>query len=238
MQSLTVSIAPRFCGPSRSGNGGYVCGLIAAPLKGAVSVRLFAPPPLETPLLLVADSDVSRLQQGDKIIGEGRGATLELTVPAMPSWTEVEAATQRFVGFHQHSFPHCFVCGPKRSPGDGLHIFAGRLAGAEMVASPWVVDASLGYQDGVPDAFIWAALDCPGAFAAVEDMAVNPVVLGQLTAQVNRSVAVGERCVVIAWPMGREGRKYFAGSALYGERGDLVAMAKAIWIAIDKADFE
>ena len=50
-----VEIASRFCGPPRSGNGGYVAGRIAAPLMAAggwATVRLKAPPPLQTALRL------------------------------------------------------------------------------------------------------------------------------------------------------------------------------------------
>jgi hypothetical protein len=43
-------IAPRFCGPPDSGNGGYVCGLIAGRLDGQAEITLRAPPPLATPM--------------------------------------------------------------------------------------------------------------------------------------------------------------------------------------------
>jgi len=41
---------------------------------------------------------------------------------------------------------------------------------------------------------------------------------------------VGERCVVTGWPLGEEGRKLYAGTALYGEDGRLLACARATWI--------
>jgi hypothetical protein len=43
-------IAPRFCGPPDSGNGGYVCGLIAGRLGEQTEMTLRAPPPLATPM--------------------------------------------------------------------------------------------------------------------------------------------------------------------------------------------
>jgi hypothetical protein len=43
-------IPSRFCGPPGSGNGGYVCGRIAAYLDGPVTVTLRRPPPLATPM--------------------------------------------------------------------------------------------------------------------------------------------------------------------------------------------
>ena len=43
---------------------------------------------------------------------------------------------------------------------------------------------------------------------------------------------IGERCVVAAWAIGVEGRKHFAGSALYSAKGVPVAVARATWIQI------
>ena len=42
---------------------------------------------------------------------------------------------------------------------------------------------------------------------------------------------VGEPCVVVGWPLGEEGRKLYAGTALYGESGPPLARALATWIA-------
>ena len=50
MKREYLEIAERFCGPPNSGNGGYVCGLLAKHLTGTVTVRLKAPPPLKTKL--------------------------------------------------------------------------------------------------------------------------------------------------------------------------------------------
>ena len=53
----TLTIASRYKGPPESGNGGYVCGLIATSLQVDIRVRLVAPPPLETPLELAPDGE-------------------------------------------------------------------------------------------------------------------------------------------------------------------------------------
>ena len=42
----SVVIEKRFCGPPNSGNGGYVCGLLAAHIEADAEVTLLAPPPL------------------------------------------------------------------------------------------------------------------------------------------------------------------------------------------------
>jgi hypothetical protein len=46
MESLVI--ARRFCGPPNSGNGGYVCGRVAAHIPGSASVRLKTATPLVT----------------------------------------------------------------------------------------------------------------------------------------------------------------------------------------------
>ena len=51
-----------------------------------------------------------------------------------------------------------------------------------------------------------------------------------MTARVDRLPREGERCVVIGWPLGADGRKLFAGTALVGEDGDTLARACQVWI--------
>ena len=67
----SLVIAPRFCGPPDSGNGGYVCGLIAGYLDGPAEVTLRRPPPLETPLAVECDDHGSaRVLDGQTLIAE------------------------------------------------------------------------------------------------------------------------------------------------------------------------
>ena len=56
------------------------------------------------------------------------------------------------------------------------------------------------------------------------------MVLGRMTARVDRLPEEGERCVVVGWPLGEDGRKLFAGTALYGASGDVLAVARQVWI--------
>jgi hypothetical protein len=37
--------------------------------------------------------------------------------------------------------------------------------------------------------------------------------------------------VAVSWPVAEDGRKLFAGTALFAEGGDLLAIAKQVWIA-------
>jgi hypothetical protein len=52
MQSITID--RRFCGPPNSGNGGYVCRLLAAHIDGGAKITLRVPPPLEQRLDITA----------------------------------------------------------------------------------------------------------------------------------------------------------------------------------------
>jgi hypothetical protein len=40
----------------------------------------------------------------------------------------------------------------------------------------------------------------------------------------------GETCIVTAWPLGEDGRKLYAGTALFAARGELLALARQTWI--------
>jgi hypothetical protein len=81
-----VKIDRHFCGPPESGNGGYVCGMAAAFLKGDVEVTLRRPPPLGTPLdVVIHGSDRVSLSDDSGPIAEGRRTILNLPVPFTPS---------------------------------------------------------------------------------------------------------------------------------------------------------
>ena len=50
----SITIDKRFRGPPNSGNGGYVCGLLAGHIDGrSAEIALRAPPPLARPLIIV-----------------------------------------------------------------------------------------------------------------------------------------------------------------------------------------
>jgi hypothetical protein len=213
----TLTIDPRFRGPDASGNGGYSCGLVAEALGGDVEVTLRLPPPLGVPLHLDGDG---RLWHGDALVAEARAAGPELEPTEAVSWDEAVAAARID---ESSPFPHCFVCGRDRAAGDGLRIFAGPL-GDGRVAAPWTCAADT---HGVP--FVWAALDCPGAYATGVP-GRGTVVLGRLAARVERVSEPGERCVAVGWPLGSDGRKHAAGTALFSAAGELLGLARALWI--------
>ena len=161
-------ISRRFRGPPTSGNGGYTCGMLAAAAPKPVEVRLIRPPPLDQPLEIVDDPETSGLllKDGAEIVASATPKTFELEVPKAPSYAQALAAVNHYEGFQEHAYSDCFVCGPVRSRGDGMRIFASPIDGRELVAAAWMPDRSLVGVDGkVLPEFMWAALDCPGFFA-------------------------------------------------------------------------
>jgi hypothetical protein len=215
---MEIVIDPRFNGPPGSANGGYTCGRVAGLLgAGSAEVTLRRPPPLGVPLRW--DGEV--LWDGDLVVAEARAAELELDVLPPPSWEEAEEARPGFAGFREHAFPTCFVCGPERAAGDGLRIFAARSNG--FVAATWTPD------EPSPE-LAWASLDCPGAYA-LEWTGRSDMLLGRLHGRLDRVPEPGERCLVVGWPLEWDGRKGYAGTALWSaDRGELLACARATWI--------
>jgi len=215
---MAIVIARRFRGPETSGNGGYTAGLIARELGGReVEVTLRLPPPLEEPLRV---GDDGRVWDGEALVAEARPAEVGIGPPDPVAWGDAVAAESVDLG---SPFPECFVCGHARG-GDALHLHAGPVAGRDVVAAAWTVA-----DDTEGNEFAWAALDCPGAYATGVP-GRGTVVLGRLTARIERAPRAGERCVVVGWPLGSEGRKHVAGTALSTESGELLGLARAVWV--------
>jgi len=214
---MAIVIERRYRGPDESGNGGYSAGRFALAHGGdVVEVTLRPPPPLETPLEL-ADG---RVLAGGEVVAEVRDAELGVAAPDHVSFGDAAAAASPDLG---SPFPNCFVCGHARGD-DGLHIHAGQVEDRPVYAAPWPVG-----DDTVGPEFVWAALDCPGAYATGVP-GRGTVVLGRLAANVHRVPRPGERCVVVGWPLGEDGRKVYAGTVLHGEGGRLLGYGRATWI--------
>jgi hypothetical protein len=237
----SLSIPARFCGPPGSGNGGYVCGRIAAYFGGPVTVTLRRPPPLATPITAERDGDGSvRIHHGPALIAEATSApgSPALGTPGAVSMAEARTAAGRSRYYADPVFHYCFVCGTGREPGDGLRIFPGPVAGRRLWAAPWTPDPSVTGADGrVRPEVVWAALDCPSGIAAGEaaDLARDTaILLGQMTASLAALPVAGDQCRVIAWPGGRDGRKLLAGSALLGPGGQVLAAASSVWLTVPR----
>ena len=237
----TIVIDSRYCGPPGLGNGGYVAGMVATAIGSEATVTLRAPIPLDTPLALASEADDSRrgerTQAGRKraqllrdaeLLAEAVNDAPDLPPPPIPDRATTLAATERYAGRTPNPYQDCFVCGFAREPGSGLRVFAGPTPTRGLVAADWSVHPGLADVDGtVPEEYLWGALDCPGAYAA----GIADLRLGRMTARVSRRVRSGERCTVAGWVIGRERRKHFTGTAVYGEAGDVVALASSVWIA-------
>jgi hypothetical protein len=237
----SLTIPSRFCGPPGSGNGGYVCGRIAAYASGPVTVTLRQPPPLDTPMAVARHSEGSvRIHDGPTLIAEATSAPggPALQAPGPVSMAEARTAAGRARYYTDPLFPDCFVCGTGRRPGDGLRIFPGPLAGRPVWAAPWAPDSSVASADRrVWPEVIWAALDCPSGIAAAEAANLGPdtaILLGRMTARLAVLPLAGDECRVIAWPGGRDGRKLTAGSALLGPGGEVLAAARAVWLTVPR----
>lgn len=220
---MEITFERRFRGPLTSANGGYACGRLAAYVEAEdVEVTLRQPPPLERSLVVRRDDDIAVLLDGDAVVAEARPAAVLLEpVPAV-SLDEAGAARERHVRGWSPEFGECFVCGD-RSSEDGLGIRVGPVLGREPVhAAPWTPSES------APE-MVWAAIDCPGAYAVGAE-GRGEVVLGRMTARILRVPEAREPCVVTAWPVAEDGRKLIAGTALFAEDGELLALARQVWI--------
>ncbi|MGE0044306.1 MAG: hypothetical protein AB7J28_11390 [Hyphomonadaceae bacterium] len=226
----SIVIEERFCGPPGFGNGGYVSGVIAEALGGVSDVTLKAPTPLEKALQLDVADGRAELRDGEILIATGARRDFAMEVPAPVSLEETQRAGKRYAGFVRHAFPNCFVCGPARAEGDGLRVFSGAVEGREgLFAGVWRPSCDLADASGqVRDAFLWAALDCPGYFA----IDAGPAVLGRFHGAVTGQARAGEPVIVLSWALESEGRKHGAGSALYDASGALIAAARATWVKL------
>ena len=244
MNSETITIGRRFRGPPASGNGGYACGAVAAllagnaPVEHAPQVTLRSPVPLDTPLEVRRDNDLLTIRHGETLIAEAALVPLELAIPPAPGYAEAAALRPRSPAlikgisprFPGRIGPHpvCFCCGAEH--GDGLEVYAAPAASNEIVAAAWPTRRSWGDAKGrLPAPFVWTALDCPGQFAFYA-AGIRTGMLGRLCARIEQPIAAGERCVVIGWRIGIEGRRHYAGTAVFAESGRLCAYAKAVWV--------
>lgn len=237
-QGVRLLIPSRFCGPPESGNGGWTSGHLATFMPpatasspgstappSAITVRLRTPPPLDVPMHVVEVDGGVDLLDGDVLVAQARpSAPLSREgIPAPVPFAVASAAAASYDGLRDHPFPTCYSCGTAREEGDALCLRPGRVDEAGEHAAAWVPRAST-TED------VWAALDCPGAWAL--GVGGRPMVLGTMTAQVSALPEVGAEHVVMAWVIGSEGRKHRCGTALFaGER--LLAHAEATWIMVD-----
>ena len=151
---MAILIDSRFRGPDDSGNGGYSCGVIAREHGGdELEVTLRLPPPLDEWLRLDADgrvwddhalvAEVREGSVGARCAGAGHlggrrrgaGARPRLAVPALLRLR---------------------ACARRR---------AAHPCRARSRVATWLRRRGRWQTDTVGPEFVWAALDCPGAYA-------------------------------------------------------------------------
>jgi hypothetical protein len=229
-----IVIAAGFRGRPDSANGGYASGVLADHVTGAVEVTLRRPVPLERPLTLARnDTGVLRLCDGGSEIATAEAKPLDLDVPDAPAREAVAAASANGGSSGENVFAGCFVCGWERHVGEGLRVFAGSLPGTDLVAALWRPHAAFADAAGdqVAARYLWGALDCPSALALGADIGMN-LVTGRMHGVVTGAIPVEEDCMVIAWPIGQERRKYYSAAAIIAPDGTVAAKAFNTWIAV------
>ncbi len=237
----SIIIERRFNGPRLSGNGGYVGGVLAGRFTeafggdGTVEITLRAPIPVDTPLSIERSGDMLMLRDGDTLVCEARAGSVDHLVPppAPADWNEVLRRGEEGGSAEDSDFYDCIVCGRGRSVGDGLRVLgsAGPHPGHSLCC--YVPHANHAGPDGrIRPEFVWGTLDCPGAYAAQDPDDWRPALTGRMTARVIDPPRVGERCAVVGWRIGVDGRKLYSGTALYTEQGRLCALGACTWIVL------
>jgi len=191
------------------------------------------------------DADNTGETTGTRIlIAEARLQPFNLDIPAPPNFQQALAVRHLAIPLQQRQdspmpgslglHPICFCCGAGHST--GLQVYAAPLGGqvaaplGGQVAAAWQTRTEWGDADGqLPARFLWTALDCPGQLAYFHAGQLTGL-LGRMTASVHAKVQAGEPLVVTAWPINVDGKKHFAGSAIFNRQGELVAQAIAVWI--------
>ena len=235
MQSIIIPMG--FNGPKLSGNGGYVGGVMANAFggDGAVEITLRAPIPIDTPLTLTRKDGVLSAHDGATLICEARAGSVDHLKPPPPptDWAEVMRRGEVGGSPADSDFGQCIVCGRGRAVGDGLRVLGTSGPQPGYSLSCYVPHANHADASGrIKPEFVWGTLDCPGAYAAQDDGDFRPALTGRMTAKVLEPPRVGERCAVVGWRIGADGRKLYSGTALYTESGRLCGIGTCTWILL------
>jgi hypothetical protein len=236
----TILIPRGFNGPRLSGNGGYVAGMLAGHFTdtlggdGIVEITLRAPIPVDRNLQVVRVGAALMLRDGDALLCEARAGSVDhLTPPPAPvPWANVLEVGETG-GSIGDEFQDCLVCGRSRGVGDGLRVFGQTEPGGGHSLSCYLPNAAHADASGrIKPEFVWGTLDCPGAWAVQNPDDPRPALTGRMTAKIIEPPKVGERCAVVGWKIGEDGRKLYSGTALYTEQGRLCALGHCTWIVL------
>jgi hypothetical protein len=232
-QKIVIDLS--FEGPPGSAHGGYACGTLAPFLAGDAEITLRRPVPLGTELRVRPENGGVALRDGNEVVAEGGTTRLEEHPPPAPTFAEALAATAAFPGLRSHPYPCCVGCGTDRTDPLALRIFPGPLDSRELVAAVWYPGSDATTDGLIRPEFAWAALDCPGGWAAMSFARVDkPAVLGRMAARLLAPLTAHSAHIVVGWLVGVSGRKLTAGSALYTRDGVLQGFARQTWITLER----
>ena len=241
----TVVIPSRFRGPPQSGNGGYVSGVFAELLPhqpGAPEITLRSPIPLDRTMTVKKGSSETLgvdVFDDETLIAECRlidSPFFDFIVPPCPDPVQIEAAMPSSLAFtpninpllpNQKGFhPISFCCGVEAEY--GLHVYPaphhhGHYAALWKTKDTWAVDGK------VPASFLWTAMDCPAQFAFM-NASIRTGLMGRMSAEILALPKAGATLIVSAWTIAVQGKKHFAGAALFDETGEQIARATTLWI--------
>jgi hypothetical protein len=233
MPNREIVIDPVFEGPPASAHGGYACGLLAPYLPADAEITLRAAVPLGVALELAPHDGGLALYDGTTVVAEGASTRLADGAPEPPAFAEALAATASFAGLRSHPYPRCVGCGTGRTDAVALRLFPGPLAGRDLVAAVWYPSSDATADGLIRPEFAWAALDCPGGWAAIGFGRVDrPAVLGRMAARLPAPITAQSAHIVVGWLDGVSGRKLSAGSALYSRDGVLQGFSRQTWITL------
>jgi hypothetical protein len=202
---------------------------------GAVEITLRAPIPIDTPMRLVREAAVMTMRDGDTLICEARAGKVDHLDPPRPpaDWSAV--MHQDAVGGcgEGSDFQWCLVCGRSRAVGDGLRVFGSHAGNGYVPLLLRAARQPCRWRRPRPAAVPLgrrSTVRAPGPLQDPEDL--RPALTGRMTAKVLDAPRVGERCAVVGWRIGAEGRKLYSGTALYTESGRLCAIGHCTWIVL------
>ncbi|MBF6327933.1 PaaI family thioesterase [Nocardia transvalensis] len=211
--------------------GGYVAGLLAGRVGGdSLRVDFRRTVPVDTPVVM-AEAGTLTSVDGTLLAQARSDEPPELLIPSPPSWAEAEAASAKSAAANRWD-TNCYGCGVTRPPGRGLRLFPWGIRARNLIVAAWIPDRELAGHDGAlgPEN-VWAAMDCPGAWAAVQVAGMRS---GGVTAAMRvtcrQPVYAGEKYLSYAWPVTADGRKYTVGVALTAPDGTLCVLAEMLWI--------
>jgi hypothetical protein len=236
----TVTIDPSYYGFDDAGHGGYTAGLASGLLGAPAEVTIRQRIPLGEPLeVRRTHGQRVELLRNSAVVLQAVAGEPNADVPPPLSFDEAEAASREFRGFTWTPTSSCLTCGTERREGEGLRVFAGPAGDDRdgLVAAAWVPHPNFAGPMGVvPEEFVWAALDCPGAWA-LRRASSGPYrrsVTVQMTGRVTGQVRAGRPHVVMAWAVPGRRRLLDCASAVFDADGELIALATAVWLHAER----